>query len=181
MGVNHVLSMHPFCVMTQCGFIKRKIIFLSSVSEKDLNRTMKACGCSTITTLDDINQSSLGTCEQFQRIVYDNFGYLTIFFSLNTFHYQSRILTRVNIFQVCPEACSTIIIRGESQSLDETELPSLQNAIKRIRRAINLAKGNIYYIYFKFFLIDLIFLIRSSAISSSMYCIVRLAQRGKSI
>jgi T-complex protein 1 subunit eta len=82
MGVNLILSMHPVCTTTRMLIKWHKIIFLGNVPENDLQRTMRACGGSIITTFDDINQSSFGTCQYFNRNVYPNARYLTLIFRL---------------------------------------------------------------------------------------------------
>ena len=61
------------------------------VDETDLKRTMKACGGAVMTTAHDLNDSTLGTCEQFiekqvgaERCVFHtyNFFIIIIFFFL---------------------------------------------------------------------------------------------------
>jgi len=87
------------------------------VVEEDLKRTMKACGGAILTTVADVGESTLGTCELFEEKQVGG--------------------DRYNLFTGCPQAkTSTIVLRGGSQQfMDETER-SLHDAIMIVRRAM---------------------------------------------
>jgi T-complex protein 1 subunit eta len=87
------------------------------VTEEDLKRTVKACGGSILTTVNDIVESNLGTCESFEETQIGG--------------------ERYNLFKGCAQAkTATVILRGGSQQfLDETER-SLHDAIMIVRRAM---------------------------------------------
>ena len=87
------------------------------VVDEDLKRTMKACGGAILTTVSDLNEKTLGTCEFFD---------------------ESQVGgERYNILKGCPKAkTATIVLRGGAQQfMDETER-SLNDAIMIVRRAM---------------------------------------------
>lgn len=87
------------------------------VVEEDLKRTMKACGGSILSTVADLNETTLGSCD----------------------HFEERQVggERYNLFTGCSHAkTATIILRGGAQQfMDETER-SLHDAIMIVRRAM---------------------------------------------
>lgn len=87
------------------------------VTDEDLKRTLKACGGAILTTVHDLVESNLGTCEHFDETQVGG--------------------DRYNFFKGCPQAkTATVILRGGAQQfLDETER-SLHDAIMIVRRAM---------------------------------------------
>jgi len=95
----------------------RDMFCAGRVTEDDLKRTMKACGGAIITTVSDLNEGTLGSCEVLEEKQIGG--------------------ERYNLFTGCPQAkTATIILRGGAQQfMDETER-SLHDAIMIVRRAI---------------------------------------------
>lgn len=87
------------------------------VPEEDLKRTLKACGGAILSTVNDLNDSVLGLCEQFEERQIGG--------------------ERYNFFKGCPNAktCTLILRGGAEQFLEETER-SLHDAIMIVRRTI---------------------------------------------
>jgi T-complex protein 1 subunit eta len=87
------------------------------VPEDDLKRTMKACGGAILTTVHDLNEANLATCEHFEEKQIGG--------------------DRFNFFSGCPQAktCTMILRGGAEQFIEETER-SLHDAIMIVRRAI---------------------------------------------
>nr|CAG4647793.1 EOG090X03U0 [Moina brachiata]SVE92930.1 EOG090X03U0 [Moina brachiata] len=116
-GAKVVLSKLPIGDVATQYFADRDMFCAGRVPDEDLKRTMKACGGSILTTVADLNDSVLGTCENFdeRQIGGDRF----------------------NIFTGCPQAktCTIIIRGGAEQFMEETER-SLHDAIMIVRRAM---------------------------------------------
>ena len=87
------------------------------VVEDDLKRTQKACGGSILTTVADLNDTTLGTCATFEETQVGG--------------------ERYNLFRGCPKAktCTIVLRGGAQQFMDETER-SLHDAIMIVRRAV---------------------------------------------
>jgi T-complex protein 1 subunit eta len=87
------------------------------VVDEDLKRTLKACGGAILTTVADLNETTLGTCDLFEEKQVGG--------------------DRYNLLTGCPNAkTATIVLRGGSQQfMDETER-SLHDAIMIVRRAM---------------------------------------------
>jgi len=116
-GANVVLSKLPIGDVATQYFADRDMFCAGRVTEEDLKRTMKACGGAVMTTVQDLNDNVLGTCETFE---------------------ESQVGSeRFNFFKGCPNARTvTLILRGGAeQFLEETER-SLHDAIMIVRRTI---------------------------------------------
>jgi len=116
-GAKVVLSKLPIGDVATQYFADRDLFCAGRVQEEDLKRTQKACGGSVITTVHDISESVLGTCDTFKEIQIGG--------------------ERYNLFTGCPQAktCTLILRGGSEQFLEETER-SLHDAIMIVRRAI---------------------------------------------
>jgi T-complex protein 1 subunit eta len=116
-GAQVVLSKLPIGDVATQYFADRDMFCAGRVVDEDLKRTMKACGGAILSTLSDINDNTLGSCELFE---------------------ESQVGgQRFNLFQGCPKAkTSTIVLRGGTQQfMDETER-SLHDAIMIVRRTM---------------------------------------------
>jgi len=98
-------------------FVFRDMFCAGRVPEEDLKRTMKACGGAVLTTVKDLDDTVLGSCEYFEERQIGG--------------------ERFNIFQGCKNAktCTLILRGGAEQFLEETER-SLHDAIMIVRRTI---------------------------------------------
>jgi len=116
-GAQIVLSKLPIGDVATQYFADRDMFCAGRVVEEDLKRTMKACGGAILTTVSDLNEKTLGTCELFEEKQIGG--------------------DRFNIFTGCPSAkTATIVLRGGAQQfMDETER-SLHDAIMIVRRAM---------------------------------------------
>nr|CAG4643114.1 EOG090X03U0 [Ilyocryptus agilis] len=116
-GAKVVLSKLPIGDVATQYFADRDMFCAGRVPDEDLKRTMKACGGSILTTVADLGDSVLGTCE----------------------HFEERQVggERFNFFTGCPQAktCTLIIRGGAEQFMEETER-SLHDAIMIVRRAM---------------------------------------------
>jgi len=116
-GAKVVLSKLPIGDVATQYFADRDMFCAGRVAEEDLNRTMKSCGGAIQTTVHDLNDLTLGTCETFEEKQVGG--------------------ERFNFFYGGLKACScTIILRGGAeQFMAETER-SLHDAIMIVRRAM---------------------------------------------
>jgi len=116
-GAKAVLSKLPIGDVATQFFADRDMFCAGRVPDEDLKRTMKACGGSILTTVADLNDSVLGTCQSFEERQIGG--------------------ERFNIFTGCPQAktCTLIIRGGAEQFMEETER-SLHDAIMIVRRAM---------------------------------------------
>jgi T-complex protein 1 subunit eta len=116
-GAKVVLSKLPIGDVATQYFADREMFCAGRVMEEDLNRTMKACGGSIQTTVHDLDDTTLGTCEVFEEKKIGG--------------------ERFNIFSGCPKTstCTFILRGGAEQFMEETER-SLHDAIMIVRRAI---------------------------------------------
>lgn len=116
-GAQVVLSKLPIGDVATQYFADRDMFCAGRVPEEDLRRTLKACGGAVMTTVHDLKDSVLGTCETFEERQIGG--------------------ERFNIFQGCPNArtCTMILRGGAEQFLEETER-SLHDAIMIVRRTI---------------------------------------------
>jgi len=96
------------------------------VVEEDLKRTLKACGGAILSTVNDLDEKTLGTCESF---IEKQIGG-----------------ERFNLFTGCPQAkTATIVLRGGAQQFLEETDRSLHDAIMIVRRALkndSIVAGN---------------------------------------
>nr|CAG4636066.1 EOG090X03U0 [Eubosmina coregoni]SVE69717.1 EOG090X03U0 [Eubosmina coregoni] len=116
-GAKVVLSKLPIGDVATQFFADRDMFCAGRVPDEDLKRTMKACGGSILTTVADLSDSVLGTCESFEERQIGG--------------------ERFNVFTGCPQAktCTLIIRGGAEQFMEETER-SLHDAIMIVRRAM---------------------------------------------
>ena len=95
----------------------REMFCAGRVIEEDLNRTMKACGGSIQTTVNDLCDDTLGYCELFEETQVGG--------------------ERFNFFTGVPKTktCTIILRGGAEQFMEETER-SLHDAIMIVRRYV---------------------------------------------
>ncbi|XP_041368092.1 T-complex protein 1 subunit eta-like [Gigantopelta aegis] len=116
-GAKVVLSKLPIGDVATQYFADRDMFCAGRVPDEDLKRTMKACGGSIQTTVQQLKDEVLGTCILFE---------------------ESQVGgERFNIFKGCTRAktCTLILRGGAEQFMDETER-SLHDAIMIVRRAL---------------------------------------------
>lgn len=116
-GAKVVLSRLPIGDVATQYFADRDMFCAGRVTEEDLKRTMKACGGSIQSSVENIADENLGRCAVFQE---EQIGG-----------------ERYNIFTGCPQAktCTFILRGGAEQFIEETER-SLHDAIMIVRRAV---------------------------------------------
>jgi len=116
-GAKVVLSKLPIGDVATQFFADRDMFCAGRVPEDDLNRTMKSCGGAIQTTVHDLNDSTLGTCEVFEekQVGGERFNY---------FYGGSKA-----------KSCTIILRGGAEQFMEETER-SLHDAIMIVRRAM---------------------------------------------
>merc|ERR1740131_235876 len=118
-GATVVLSKLPIGDVATQWFADRGMFCAGRVVEEDLKRTMKACGGSIQSTVQNLEKdtSVLGTAEMMEEIQIGS--------------------ERYNLFTGCPKAktCTFIIRGGAEQFMEETER-SLHDAIMIVRRAM---------------------------------------------
>lgn len=116
-GAKVVLSRLPIGDVATQYFADRDMFCAGRVAEEDLNRTMKACGGSIQTTVNDLNDDTLGQC--------------------GTFEEKQIGGERFNLFRDLPKSKScTIILRGGAEQFMEETERSLHDAIMIVRRAV---------------------------------------------
>jgi len=116
-GATVVLSKLPIGDVATQYFADRDMFCAGRVPDGDLQRTMKACGGSIQSTVHDLNDQTLGTCETFEEKQVGG--------------------ERFNFFYGCPKSqtCTIILRGGAEQFMEETER-SLHDAIMIVRRAM---------------------------------------------
>merc|ERR1711970_554105 len=116
-GAKVVLSKLPIGDVATQYFADRGMFCAGRVLEEDLSRTMKACGGSIQTTVNDLNDDTLGYCTLFEEKQVGG--------------------ERFNFFTGVPKTktCTIILRGGAEQFMEETER-SLHDAIMIVRRAI---------------------------------------------
>jgi len=116
-GAKIVLSKLPIGDVATQYFSDREMFCAGRVVEEDLNRTMKSCGGAIQSTVHDLNDETLGTCETFEEKQIGG--------------------ERFNLFRGCPksQSCTIILRGGAEQFMEETER-SLHDAIMIVRRAM---------------------------------------------
>ncbi|CAG2164187.1 unnamed protein product [Oppiella nova] len=116
-GAKVVLSKLPIGDVATQYFADRDLFCAGRVPEDDLKRTMRSCGGSILTTCYDLNDSNLGTCEDFEELQIGG--------------------ERFNVFKGCPNSKTvTIILRGGAEQFMEETERSLHDAIMIVRRAL---------------------------------------------
>merc|ERR1719310_234 len=116
-GAKVVLSKLPIGDVATQYFADRDMFCAGRVPEEDLNRTMKACGGAIQSTVHDLDDSTLGSCETFEEKQVGG--------------------ERFNFFYGCPKSTScTIILRGGAEQFMEETERSLQDSIMIVRRAM---------------------------------------------
>jgi len=116
-GAKVVLSKLPIGDVATQYFADREMFCAGRVMEEDLNRTMKSCGGAIQTTVHDLNDKTLASCETFEEKQIGG--------------------ERFNFFKGCPksQSCTIILRGGAEQFMEETER-SLHDAIMIVRRAM---------------------------------------------
>ncbi|CAG8438941.1 9910_t:CDS:10 [Funneliformis mosseae] len=116
-GAKVVLSKLPIGDLATQYFADRDIFCAGRVPAEDLNRVVSAVGGSIQTTVSDIAEKHLGTCEYFEEKQIGG--------------------ERFNLFQGCPAAktCTLILRGGAEQFIAEVER-SLHDAIMIVKRCI---------------------------------------------
>lgn len=56
----------------------RDIFCAGRVTQEDLNRTVKACGGTILTTVNDIRPEDMGACDLFEEVQIGNDRYVTL-------------------------------------------------------------------------------------------------------
>merc|ERR1719422_931618 len=116
-GAKVVLSKLPIGDVATQYFADRDMFCAGRVPDEDLKRTMKACGGSIQTTVHDLDDKTLGTCETFEEKQVGG--------------------ERFNYFYGCPKSTScTIILRGGAEQFMEETERSLNDSIMIVRRAM---------------------------------------------
>merc|ERR1712227_512429 len=109
-GAKAVLSKLPIGDVATQYFADRDMFCAGRVPEEDLNRTMKACGGAIQSTVHDLDDSTLGSCETFEEKQVGG--------------------ERFNYFYGCPKSTScTIILRGGAEQFMEETERSLHDSI----------------------------------------------------
>ncbi|CAL1540539.1 unnamed protein product [Lymnaea stagnalis] len=116
-GAKVVLSKLPIGDVATQYFADRDMFCAGRVPEEDLKRTMKACGGSIQTSVQNLTSDVLGFCASFE---------------------ENQVGSeRYNFFKGCPQAKTcTIILRGGSEQFMEETHRSLHDAIMIVRRAM---------------------------------------------
>jgi len=116
-GAKVVLSKLPIGDVATQYFADRGMFCAGRVPEEDLQRTMKACGGAIQSTVHDLNDETLGTCDVFEEKQVGG--------------------ERFNFFSGCPKSVScTIILRGGAEQFMEETERSLHDAIMIVRRTM---------------------------------------------
>ncbi|UYV60975.1 cct7 [Cordylochernes scorpioides] len=116
-GAKVVLSKLPIGDVATQYFADRDMFCAGRVADEDLQRTMKACGGSIMTTSYDLSDNVLGTCQQFEELQIGG--------------------ERYNVFTGCPNTRTvTVILRGGAEQFIEETERSLHDAIMIVRRAV---------------------------------------------
>eukprot|EP00040_Diaphanoeca_grandis_P018197 m.95546 g.95546 ORF g.95546 m.95546 type:complete len:567 (+) comp26829_c0_seq1:140-1840(+) len=116
-GAKVVLSKLPIGDVATQWFSDRDIFCAGRVADDDLKRTMTSCGGAIQSSVSDLYEGCLGSCERFEERQVGG--------------------ERYNFFEGCPQAktCTIIMRGGAEQFIEETER-SLHDAIMIVRRAI---------------------------------------------
>lgn len=116
-GAKVVLSKLPIGDVATQYFADRDMFCAGRVPDEDLQRTMKSCGGAIQSTVHDLNDETLATCETFEEKQVGG--------------------DRFNFFYGCPksQSCTLILRGGAEQFMEETER-SLHDAIMIVRRAM---------------------------------------------
>merc|ERR1711962_779404 len=116
-GAQVVLSKLPIGDVATQYFADRDMFCAGRVAEGDLKRTMKACGGSIQTSVQNLTDDVLGRCEEFEE--------------------EQVGGERFNFFRGCPQAKTcTILLRGGAEQFMEETHRSLHDAIMIVRRAM---------------------------------------------
>ncbi|XP_005097514.1 T-complex protein 1 subunit eta [Aplysia californica] len=116
-GAKVVLSKLPIGDVATQYFADRDMFCAGRVPDEDLKRTMKACGGSIQTSVQNMTADVLGSCETFEENQVGG--------------------ERFNFFKGCPQAKTcTIILRGGAEQFMEETHRSLHDAIMIVRRAM---------------------------------------------
>ena len=115
-GANVVLSRLAIGDLATQYFADRGLFCAGRVEQADLDRCTRATGAAVQTTVNDLNEEQLGTCEVFEEIQVGS--------------------ERFNVFRGCAEAKTcTLVLRGGAEQFIEEAARSLNDAIEIVRRA----------------------------------------------
>lgn len=124
-GANVILSKLPIGDLATQWFADRGIFCAGRVPIEDLVRVSKATGAVLQTTVNNVNESVLGTCGRFEE--------------------KQIGAERYNLFEECPESkTATIVLRGGAEQFIKEAERSLNDAIMIVRRcfkASNIVAG----------------------------------------
>ena len=124
-GANVILSKLPIGDLATQWFADRGIFCAGRVPIEDLVRVSKATGAVLQTTVNNVNESVLGTCGKFEE--------------------KQIGAERYNLFEECPESkTATIVLRGGAEQFIKEAERSLNDAIMIVRRcfkASNIVAG----------------------------------------
>jgi len=116
-GAKVVLSKLPIGDVATQYFADRDVFCAGRVVDDDMKRTMKACGGSIQTSVQQLTQDVLGSCSDFEEVQIGG--------------------ERYNKFMGCPNAKTvTLILRGGAEQFIEETERSLHDAIMIVRRAM---------------------------------------------
>ena len=115
-GANVVLSRLAIGDLATQYFADRGLFCAGRVEQADLDRCTRATGAAVQTTVNDLNEEQLGTCEVFEEIQVGS--------------------ERFNVFRGCAEAKTcTLVLGGGAEQFIEEAARSLNDAIEIVRRA----------------------------------------------
>mmetsp|Transcript_34200 Transcript_34200/g.6167 ORF Transcript_34200/g.6167 Transcript_34200/m.6167 type:complete len:249 (-) Transcript_34200:394-1140(-) len=116
-GAQIVLSKLPIGDLATQYFADRKIFCAGRVPQDDLQRVSKATGGKILTTVNNVQASSLGQCGKFEEVQLGS--------------------ERYNIFKDCEQSrTATIILRGGAEQYTDEAERSIHDAIMIVRRAM---------------------------------------------
>lgn len=132
-GAKVVLSKLPIGDVATQYFADRDMFCAGRVAEDDLRRTMQSCGGAILTTVSDLVDSNLGSCEFFEEMQVGKERFVFVI-SWNKF---LTLSFRFNFFKGCPNSKTvTLILRGGAEQFIEETERSLHDAIMIVRRAL---------------------------------------------
>eukprot|EP00941_MAST-03F_sp_MAST-3F-sp1_P001406 g1406.t1 len=116
-GAKVILSRLPIGDLATQYFADRGLFCAGRVHDDDMQRTARATGARMQTSVQDLNNGILGTCESFKEVVLGD--------------------ERYNIFEGCPQASTaTIVLRGGAEQFIEESHRSIHDAICIVKRSI---------------------------------------------
>eukprot|EP00499_Haloplacidia_sp_CaronLabIsolate_P008815 CAMPEP_0196780522 /NCGR_PEP_ID=MMETSP1104-20130614/7940_1 /TAXON_ID=33652 /ORGANISM="Cafeteria sp., Strain Caron Lab Isolate" /LENGTH=583 /DNA_ID=CAMNT_0042150733 /DNA_START=38 /DNA_END=1789 /DNA_ORIENTATION=- len=120
-GAQVILSRLPIGDLATQYFADRGLFCAGRVAEDDMRRVARATGGRVQTSVEDLNETVLGTC--------------------GVFHEQQIGAERYNVFSECTEAKSaTIVLRGGAKQFVEESHRSIHDALMIVKRAMKSNK-----------------------------------------